>query len=100
MKETIVIVRMPPAAKKISPNVWKKSALIATLGNPQWKPIFTKDEFVLTSDVGTFILSTTNFASGMMCSLNKWKRKYKKSFEDVVKSIALKAQIKGIEVTV
>ena len=100
MKETIVTVIMPTDAASISPNVWKKSAIIATLGNPKWKPIFTKDEFVLTSDVGTFILSTTNFASGMMCGLNEWERDYKRSFEEVVKSITAEARISETEVDV
>ena len=97
MKETIVTVLMPQAAATIHQEKWWGDAIIATFGNPKWKPIIVHNVFALVSDIGTFILNTTSFASGMMCNLSEWQSNYKRSFEEVVKAITSDVQIRERE---
>ena len=98
MKETIVTIIMPPNATSIPNKTWWSNALIATFGNPKWKAIIANDKFALISDIGTFILDTKSFASGMMCDLNTWQTKYKAHFEKIVNAIVQGAQVNDYEI--
>ena len=93
MKETIITVKMPVVASSIPKTKWWGDALITTFGNLQWKAIIVDNKFFLTSDVGTFLLNTKSFASGMMCDLNTWCNNYKQSFQSVLDAI-----VEGVDV--
>ena len=100
MKATIVTVTMPLTALNIPQKQWWVDALIATFGNPMWKPIIANNVFTIASTAGTFILDTKNFASGMMCDLNTWHSVYKQGFQMVVNAITQGATISEQEINV
>ena len=100
MRETIVTVIMPPNATSIPNKTWWSNVLIATFESPKWKAIIANDKFALISDIGTFILDTKSFASGMMCDLNTWQSKYKAELLTILGSMTPGITIKENEIVV
>ncbi len=99
MKETIVTVLLTSSTARKSAKVWQNAAFVAMCGAKKWKPIVADGIFTVASEIGSFNLSNRSFASGMMCSLKKWRR-YRAEFEKIVKAIDSKARIIEKEIVV
>lgn len=81
MKETIVTVAMPSQAAKIPQKTWWSNVEKAASASSKWRPIAADNVFAIASRVGTFIVSNKSFASGMMCGLSTWKKRYRSELE-------------------
>ena len=93
MKETIVMVTMPPKAAKIPQSTWWTKVKKATTASSKWRPIVANNVFAIASRVGTFIVSNKSFASGMMCGLSAWENRYKSELEAILKEISPEVDI-------
>jgi len=88
MKETIVTVAMPSRAAKIPRETWWSDVEKAASASSKWRPIAANNVFAIASRVGTFIVSNKSFASGMMCGLSTWEKRYRSELETILKEIS------------